>query len=287
MATSLVARAFTKRIICAICACALVASLAVESVVAQAPPNSIGFSFFNPNDAATGPLFVGPANAPATNLAAGVAPVRQSFWNDLAGGPNMGSGTLNGLQDRFGSPTSLQVQWSGSDVSSQSYVPAGAPGAGDAQMMNGVLINALGSNVEIDVSQVPPSWQAVGFDVFVYADREFINNQESIRVEVGGSILGSLPVLDTKSDFAGAPPAPATFSDADYDDATVDGVGNFVRFDNLNAGSFKIVADAGGAITYITGVQLVAHPIPEPCSGALMIGVVMLAGATRRRSSSA
>lgn len=256
-------------------------SIAPDDLLAQTPVNSIAFSFFNPADGATGPLFVGPPNSPATNLAAGVLPVRQDFWNDLAGGPNNGSGLQTALQDRFGTPTSLTVQWFGSDVSSQSYIPAGAPGAGDSQMMNGTLINALGPTTQLDVSLVPASFLAAGYDVYVYADREFINNQESVRIEVGGNAIGSFALQDVKSDFTMT--GPATFGLPDYDDATMDGVGNFVRFENLSAPNFSIIADAGGAISYINGVQIVSREIPEPATLLLTSLLLCVAAPLRQR----
>ena len=239
--------------------------LGFHARVVAAP--QIGVSFYNPSNGMTGPL----TNLPSTNLTLGlVAPrdVRQSFWNDLAGGPNNGSGSQTGLIDSSGASTTATITWTGTDIDALSDWISGTD---DRLMLMGAIINVFEGPLVVSMSDVPVEYLGPnGFDLVVYADPEFVGNVQTVSVLSGSTLVaGPLVMTDNQTSLGITPFDPLVH----YDDASVDSIGNYVVFAGLATSAFEIHVSSEN-LKLINGIQLVANPIPEPTA----VGVSLLMG---------
>jgi hypothetical protein len=244
----------------------------------------ISSSFFDPFDLQTGPMInIGNGN----NFTAGVPnqlpDVRVENWNDLA---NASGGQFD-LIDHNSFPSTVDVLWMATDISSNVYLGGGTSN-GDSTMMNGHLLSAtLGSAglVTLDVTDLASSFDlSAGYDVIVYADTEFMGSDVILELDDLLSPLQSFPIQDNSPDVIAAVQQSFDATN-DYDDGTLDAEGTYVRFANLTGPTFTLLArSALGSPAYINGFQIVGVAVPEPASWILAIfGVMCLQVCLRRR----
>ncbi|MEX0776570.1 MAG: PEP-CTERM sorting domain-containing protein [Phycisphaeraceae bacterium] len=193
------------------------------------------------------------------NLTAGV--VAADFWNQLAGV----SGSLTNIVDDSNTVTTADftVSTGSSGVGNNSYTPVDAFD-GDTRLLNGFTSGSNSSStnfITIVMSQIPYTV----YDLYLYFDRP--NTTMAI------SVTGSATVYNVTNTAVGF-----------YDNATIDGNGNYVVFSGLTASSFTATLDATGILRPgLNGWQIVdATVVPEPAS----LGILALASLTllaRRR----
>jgi hypothetical protein len=246
-----------------------------SNAFSQTAVNSIGVNFYTalgtdpsePINSGTGPEIAG-----TDFSAAGTAVVnRQDNWNDIPGGPQNGSGSVQSLIDSTGAVVPVAASWSGSDITA-----IGWPGSSfDGFLLSGALVNTLGGPADLSFSNIPYAQ----YNVIAYVDWEdaFLDTTLSILDGAGSTVLaGGVAVDDDiNGDFS------AFSFPGDYDDASIDGIGNFVIFENLTDSNIIVRSDAGGAIAYLNGVQIVQ--VPEPSSFAALLGAAVLAFVATQR----
>jgi hypothetical protein len=245
------------------------------------PQRIISSSFFEP--------FLFPQSGPMlTTAIAGVpnffhggpADVRVPNWNQLQGP----FGLELDLFDSQGFGSTVDARWIATNVSSNNYLNPVING--DSMMMNGHLfsstLGAIGL-ATVTVEDLAGSFDiASGYEVWVYADAEGLGQTESLFVDDGIHVGMAIPITDTITDLGGGRQFDFT---TDYDEATTDGLGVWVRFTGLTGPTFTIEARSilDGQSAYINGFQIIGHPIvPEPSSAGLLVLGVSIAAALRR-----
>ena len=236
--------------------------------VSLASGQSIGVSFYVPGDSLTGPLFdsgVARNDEAGTPQGVGLQPIpRQRFWNDLAGGPNDGAGNTLNLQDNSGVPTSVDVNWAGTDVDNN----GGWQGqTSDSRFFNGQLLTTTATPLTISFVEISNDYSVHGYDVYVYADIDGVGFGHDIRLQstpAGPLLEGPVGLMDIQAASIGNTEvlaAPRNDYDRGYatSDATSDFEGNFIVFEDRNDTAFTITSNFS-----VSGVQLVANVVPEP-----------------------
>ena len=266
---------------------AVLFTLGILICVPHAWSNSIGVNFYVPGNSATGPLFdatAGVNDIAGTPLGVDVGQVpRQQFWNDLAGGPSMGNGASIDLQDSVGALTTTDVNWNGTDVASN----GGWFGAtSDSKLFNGQLLDVLSSRLSVSFTEIPASYQSLGYDIYVYADVDGTGQSLDVRLEstpAGPILEGPVGVLDVQSASLAHPDV----LPADYDlayatnDPSSDLQGNYLVFENRTEDAITITGDFS-----ISAIQLVRN-VPEPSLASWLFGLPLLVALVRRSLRSA
>lgn len=182
------------------------------------------------------------------------------------------------LVDSLGFVSTVDARWIATDFNSNNYTNEIING--DSMMMNGHLFsNTLGFTglVTVTVEDLASSLDiGSGYEVWVYADTEGTGQMQSLFVDDGIHVGMAVTITDTVSDLAGTRQFDFT---VDYDEATLDGLGTWVRFTGLTGSSFTIEARSinPGESAYINGLQIIGNPlVPEPSS--LVLGIAGLAG---------
>ena len=272
-------KAIISRVLVGVGTCSLIASptWALE-------PRIISASFFEPN------LF--PQSGPMLNTAiagvdqffhGGPADVRVREWNQLQGA----TGTELDLVDSLGFITTVDVRWIATDISSNNYTDEIING--DSMMMNGHLFSStLGFTglATVTVTNLASSIDiGSGYEVWVYADAEGTGQRQSLFVDDGVQVGMPITIEDTVSDLGGTRPFDFV---SDYDEATTDGLGTWVRFTGLTGPTFTIEARSinPDESAYINGFQIIGDPIvivPEPTTLLLTIVLSTIVAISRRR----
>lgn len=234
-------------------------------------PRVISASFFEPI------LF--PQSGPMLNTAiagvpnffhGGPADVRVREWNQLQGA----SGMELDLIDSMGFITTVDARWIATDINSNNYINEIING--DSMMMNGHLFSSTLGVIGLATVTVTDLASSIdigsGYEVWVYADTEGIGQTQSLFVDDGVQVGMAVPITDTVADVDLGGPRQFAFT-SDYDEATTDGLGTWVRFTGLTGPSFTIEARSMnvGESAYINGFQIIGNPIvPEPSTLILM-----------------
>jgi hypothetical protein len=189
----------------------------------------------------------------------------------------------------MGFGTTVDARWIATNVNSNNYINEIING--DSMMMNGHLfsstLGAIGL-ATVTVEDLASSFEiASGYEVWVYVDAEGTGQTESLFVDDGITVGMAVNVTDTVSDLGGTRQFDFT---ADYDEATLDGLGTWVRFTGLTGNSFTIEARSilVGESAYINGFQIIGQPIvPEPLSASLCVCGSLALAVVRRRKRAA
>ncbi len=169
--------------------------------------------------------------------------VRAAHWNNAP----LKSGSLPSLLNNWGTWPGASVTWSANVTGSTpiSETP------GDNRLMKGYLINSDTTPVTVQVSHLPASFTAAGYDVYVYFDNAPGEGTKPGKYKLGSNTLvGS---REPNANFSG------TFVQASETTA-----GNYVLFTNLKSDSFTLTtapgdANEGVAASPISGLQIVAR----------------------------
>jgi hypothetical protein len=173
------------------------------------------------------------------------------------------------------------MRWTTPDINVNNYLGGGTTN-GDSTMMNGHLINAtLGQNgsIRVSVMELGGTFDlARGYDVLVYADMEFVGNEQTIQINDFLTPLQQLTMRDNVSDIVMGAAVPFDFN-TDYDEGTTDGAGVWLRFRDLRGDRFELelVSTAGDDPAFINGIQIVGYVVPEP-SAMVLAGVAGACG---------
>ncbi|NBD38331.1 MAG: PEP-CTERM sorting domain-containing protein [Verrucomicrobia bacterium] len=176
--------------------------------------------------------------------------------------------------DSTGATVPVAVSWSGSDMA-----PIGWPGSGfDGNLLSGAILDLSGGPVDLTFSNIPYA----EYNVIAYVDYENpLQNTDLTILDGSGStvLAGGVNVADGINGDSRSFAFPG-----DYDDASLDGSGNFVIFEGLTNPNITVRSQNAGSVSYLSGVQIVQ--VPEPSLFAAVFGVAALGGlALRRRRS--
>ena len=181
-----------------------------------------------------------PANLAATEVAGFIPSVS---WNNA---PSK-SGTLSALKDNAGNATASGTSWTCLNTTSTEISEA----AGDKRMMKGYLSGNNTSLTQVEISNLPSSFTANGYDVYVYADGVNPTATRTGDYTIGNSTLRATDELNLNFD--------GTFVQAGSSE-----FGNYVVFTNLTGSNFTLSATPGVSTDTtprapLNGLQIVAH----------------------------
>jgi len=197
-----------------------------------------------------------------SSASAGVPPHEQAHWNNAEGSIN--SSGLD-LVDGDGQPTGASLTWT--------YAGKGNTwiddNPGNNRMMRGYIYK-FSTDPAVTVSGLGPAFTSPGYDVLVYFDGD--NGGTDWTTDYTISVSGTVTTLSgtdsADTDFAGT-----------FDDATTDGIGNYVRFTGLTSSDFTLTATVQTGEGPINGLQIA----PEPSALALLTLALAATFARRRR----
>jgi hypothetical protein len=203
---------------------------------------------------------------------AGVVPVAN--WNNA---PSR-TGTINNLVSSTGAATTASVTWAVNGTFQVAGINAAL--SPDHTMMKSHLdarfpAASFGTPEDaiVTFSNIPATFGV--YDVIVYFDADTANGTVNSNYTIGAQTFF---VSDTTT-FNG------TFVQGTGTTAGSRSAGaNYVRFNNLTAPSFIMTADSETFRAEVSGIQIVAHAIPEPASMALLLmGIPALVARRRAR----
>ena len=197
----------------------------------------------------------------ASATVAGAPGVRQPWWNPLpvGGGDSFGNNAVySSLRDNAGNLTPLAIA---GFIDSNYRVGFNAGLSSDHQMMNGYFDTGAflgGRPTILSFTGVPYAT----YDVWVYCDG---NNHPGQNDRYGVYTLGTTPdrmptPMSIRKYDTPASENQQTGSTFNYDDATVDGVGNYIVFRNVTGPRFTLLANpvaGGNPRASINGIQIV------------------------------
>jgi hypothetical protein len=229
-------------------------AVAASSVPAVAQASSIGLQFLGDSGNSVGTPI-------PSNQNAGVVP--QMYWNSYPGtfagvAATQRSQTItSGVTDSGNNASGLTFTFGYENGASITDNNAGYTDTGAKDLYSGFLSSTSSDNVYVDLN-IPASYQASGYAVYVYALRK-----GTIPSEVAGiNTTGSFTVFDQSQTITGSTNA-TTY---------VNGL-NYVEFTGLSSATLDVVLTEPPASTgYLTAVQIVQTP--EPAS----LGALALAG---------
>ncbi|HVT27631.1 MAG TPA: polysaccharide lyase 8 family protein [Lacipirellulaceae bacterium] len=191
-------------------------SLTVRNFATTATP-SIGVNFHGGGSTNGTPALMGSADE------AGI--LSDANWNNASGG----SGNATGLLQSDGTSSTAAVAWSAHATWSTPVTDA----AGNNRMMKGYLDTSDTSTTTVTVSNLPSTYTATGYDVYVYCDGD-----NATVSRIGNYTIGTTTITATDSpntDFTG------TFTLGN------NATGNFIVFSNLTSSSFTLSAKGGSS----------------------------------------
>ncbi len=189
-------------------------------------------------------------NGGATLLApedeAGVIP--STNWNNFRN--NGGLGLFNpdptDLFDSTGELSNATIAW---EVGASFFNRNN--GVGNQRMMEGWFGLNAEDNGYIQFEDLPGSFTAPTYDVYVYFDSDQIApNERTMTFTANGvSVVGK----EMPTNFAGS-----------FFEASGGGVGNYAVFRDLSDPTFRLTADSDAGRAAINGIQITTEPEPEP-----------------------
>jgi len=253
----------------------LVSLLACGFSAAASAQVSIGVNFYTTSTGDPSTAIDGPGVELAgvdSTLVTGANTNRQDNWNDIPGGASNGAGTQNNLVDSTGAATGVNLTWSGTDIGGSTNWPGST---NDGILLSGFL---LGFNTTASASFSGLNSTFSNFyDVIVYVSADGTIEAPDIALRQGGNLVASGTVSDS---VAGG----AAFNfPTDYNEASLDGDGNFIVFHGLSGDSLVVESSQPMGNGIISGVQLVSNTVPEPSVYAAAAGLLALAAAFLRR----
>jgi hypothetical protein len=186
------------------------------------------------------------------------------------------------LFDDAGAGTGATVTWSSNNV----WSTAIADTAGNLRMMKAYLDTSATSTTLVTLANIPLSFQATGYEVYVYYDGDNGGPTRSGAYTIGSTTLWGRDAGNTS--FGGTFVLGQTATNPGADPNAVP-VGNYLVFTGLSAASFVLSATPGPASDAtlrapINGVQIVQ--VPEPAAlASLLLGATILGGIRRRRTA--
>ena len=228
------------------------AAVLLAGAVASADGIGINFIGGGPPSGAED-LSVDNADGPA-----GVVP--QSDWNNL---PNA-SGAVGSVIDSNGIVLGATgVSW----TSNNTWSVGNGSTTADHILMNGYLDTNSTDPTTVTISNVPYAL----YDVYVYTDGDNTNDR------IGSfDINGTAHLAQDVATFAGV-----------YDDATADGIGNYLLFEGLSGDTLAMATPVNFRAP-LNGLQIVDRtpPVPEPTAALLYgAGMALVGTVVRRRQS--
>jgi len=199
---------------------------------------------------------------------AGVEP--QTNWNDVDWW------TFTALLDSNAKATAVSVTTDTTKRTYNSYVSVDPPYGGNDYLMHGYIYPS-GASMTVTVAGLGQTFASHGYNVIVYFDGDNSTDWTTdYTISVGGADVATISGKDL---------ANANFSGT-FDDATTDGVGNYVRFTGLTGNTFTLTATPVAGTAPINGIQIVSAP--EPLSMALLaVGLAIPLGLARKSRKSA
>jgi hypothetical protein len=176
--------------------------------------------------------------------------VARSNWNNAISedsGHARKEGWLNTLIDDSGTPTGARMSWTA--TSTFALIIPDTPG--DFRMMRGYLETSNTTSTNVTVYDLPESFTASGYDVYVYFDGDNGAEARSANYRIGSTLVSGV-------DAAGA-----NFS-GDFIEAMGGGEGNYVVIPGLTEDRFNLEAmpPFSGSTTRrapVNSIQIVAH----------------------------
>jgi MYXO-CTERM domain-containing protein len=236
---------------------------------------SIGVNFYtsfagDPSTAIDGPsVELAGINSTAVT---GANTNRQDNWNDIPGGASNGSGTQNSLVASNGTTTGVNLTWGGTDIGGSTNWPGAT---NDGILLSGFLFGA-NSTASATFSGLSNTFSNF-YDVIVYVSADGIIEAPNIALRQGGNLVASGTVDDN---VAGG--AAFNFPN-DYNDASLDGGGNFIVFHGLSGDNLVVESSQAMGNGIISGVQIVSNTVPEPSVYSAAFGLLALAAVGLRR----
>ena len=248
-------------------------AISIVAVIAMASPAwavSIGLNFVGGRSGGGG-NGSGGTNGNLVTGVAGVVP--QGNWNNGLGSNNAGPVAL---VDDSGAATGATASWSG--VANSWTVSGAAAADGDAQLMNGYLDTSTSSTTPVSITGVPYAT----YDVILYFDGDGTGRSGNYTVN-GSPALAGNPLADNANWPVGGP-APTAGA---YNDATLDGIGNYAIFSGQVSPVLTVTASASNFRGPLNGIQIInTTTIPEPTLAALgLMSLGALAIRRRRRAA--
>ena len=178
---------------------------------------------------------------------AGLKP--QINWKDV------GYWTSSDFCDDTGTSTAISVAPNNCGYTTNTYVTVPADN-GNNYLMRGHLYQT-DEPMTVTVTGLGTDFTTDGYDVIVYFDGDNGTDWTTDYTIVGADV----------ATISGKDLANANFSGT-FDDATTDGLGNYVRFTGLTSSEFTLTATPQTGDGPINGIQIVAAP--EPTALALL-----------------
>jgi hypothetical protein len=199
-------------------------------------------------------------------------------WNSFSGATQAAG---QSLFDDAGLTTGATVTWSSNNVWSTGI----ADTAGNLRMMKAYLDTSSVSTTMVTLANIPASFQATGYEVYVYYDGDNGTANRAGAYTIGATTLWGLDAANAS--FNGTLTQGQTASNPGTDPLAVP-AGNYLVFTGLSGAGFALSATPGPTSdgtgrASINGIQIVQ--VPEPAAlGSLLLGATLLAGVRRRRA---